>query len=322
MERPVKWKAVASALHLGALNHCETFKSTKDAIGYLCSYGREEQSLRSTTISRKHNDFYYHPDNLPGPVGLSRFFSSGEVYCPCVLCEYVSVTSDGDLKCCTNLISRRSFPHEDLDQLRLEHLAVVHTPYFVMLFLELVQNKAYTFHNNGDALRSHASYVIKQLRGDVRAVTNEEESFRFLKLWWMYQDRRSSKVLKVSIPSYLELHTGNISWNPRHINFNGRIPVPLDTYLARNCLCHDIWSCGKTSNSEASDPSPRIITLTEGQVSTSMLSVPILRLHVEDMLCSVARACNERRVMCHDAGQPTAATSQMDCSSQLEPRLD
>ncbi|KAJ8009890.1 hypothetical protein DPEC_G00068870 [Dallia pectoralis] len=67
------WKSVASALHRGALDHCETFRSTADAINHLYNFRDQELTEQSTTVARRHHDFYYHLDNLPGPLGLSSF---------------------------------------------------------------------------------------------------------------------------------------------------------------------------------------------------------------------------------------------------------
>lgn len=47
----------------------------------------------------------------------------------------------------------------DLNLRRLEHLAVLHTPFF-MLFLDLVRNKHCSFHQNKSAKESLANYVF------------------------------------------------------------------------------------------------------------------------------------------------------------------
>lgn len=84
MERPrsvVKWERVASALYSGALdNYDGTFPDTQAAIDYLYTY------QVNTSDAHDPSDFYYHPENLEGPVGLSKLFLEG-ICDRCKLCE-------------------------------------------------------------------------------------------------------------------------------------------------------------------------------------------------------------------------------------------
>lgn len=323
-----KWKTIAAALHQGALDHCEPFQSAGDAIGYLYCHGGKQQASCSPTISRRHHDFYYHPDNIPSPVGLSRFFStkSGDT---CILCKSMLVTVDAErLK--YNLVNtnpnttRGWSPGEDLTLSRLEHLAVMHTPYFVLLFLDLVRNKRYMFHDTAIARHSIATYVFNHLKEETSTMVFEHDadSVRFLKLWWRFQDRRSTRKRNMSIPSYLELHTGMSTWNPKIDPFLNRKPEPLYTFLAKHCLCHEILERYPVASPNTLDLSPRTKTLTEGQVSTHCLSLPIPRLHIEDILSSAVSVCIAKQSVLNDAGLVSFHAEPMQCSTLLEPRLD
>ncbi|TKS75711.1 hypothetical protein D9C73_010128 [Collichthys lucidus] len=253
----VKWKAVAAAFHGGALVHCETFTSTEDAVRYLHSYqGHLRDEAATATVSRKHHDFYYHPDNLPGPVGLSVFFSHGVAY-PCSLCKHASVTLNAGrfkYKCkapvnVLNPLVHASPPErsssDDLNLRRLEHLAVMHTPYFVMLFLELVKQKHYSFHTGHNA--------------------------------------------KCSIAS---------------------------------CLCHELCLSGRKvpAYPDGVSLSPTLRTLARGEVSTYCLSVLVPRVHLEDILHSLASVCVARQT-----GE-RGLVGQVGCRSPpllpLTPKLD
>ncbi|TKS65997.1 hypothetical protein D9C73_000053 [Collichthys lucidus] len=331
----VKWKAVAAAFHGGALDHCETFTSTEDAVRYLHSYqGHLRDEAATATVSRKHHDFYYHPDNLPGPVGLSVFFSHGVAY-PCSLCKHASVTLNAGrfkYKCkapvnVLNPLVHASPPErsssDDLNLRRLEHLAVMHTPYFVMLFLELVKQKHYSFHTGHDAKCSIASYVFERLKeGEVGAFSREHDSFKFLKLWWRFQDRQSTRDLKLSMPSYFELHTDELIWNTRSDGFGKRKPEPLYTFLARNCLCHELCLSGRKvpAYPDGVSLSPTLRTLARGEVSTYCLSVLVPRVHLEDILHSLASVCVARQT-----GE-RGLVGQVGCRSPpllpLTPKLD
>ncbi|KAE8277073.1 hypothetical protein D5F01_LYC25143 [Larimichthys crocea] len=331
----VKWKAVAAAFHGGALDHCETFTSTEDAVRYLHSYqGHLRDEAATATVSRKHHDFYYHPDNLPGPVGLSVFFSHGVAY-PCSLCKHASVTLNAGrfkYKCkapvnVLNPLVHASPPErsssDDLNLRRLEHLAVMHTPYFVMLFLELVKQKHYSFHTGHDAKCSIASYVFERLKeGEAGAFSREHDSFKFLKLWWRFQDRQSTRDLKLSMPSYFELHTDELIWNTRSDGFGKRKPEPLYTFLARNCLCHELCLSGRKvpAYPDGVSLSPTMRTLTQGEVSTYCLSVLVPRVHLEDILHSLASVCVARQT-----GE-RGLVGQVGCRSPpllpLTPKLD
>lgn len=321
----LKWKTIAMALHQGALDHCEPFQSAEEAISYLYHYRGTQKASSSLAISRQHHDFYYHPDNIPGPVGLSKFFSIG-VADRCLLCKFTMVTVDtARLK--YNLVNandtRGTVPEGGLTQRRLQHLAVMHTPYFVLLFLDLVQNKRYLFHDTVNARRSIASYVFDHLKEDrTEYIRHDADALRFLKLWWRFQDRRSTRELNLSIPSYLELHTERETWNPRSDKFANRKPEPLYTFLAKHCLCHEILQRDPVTLSETLDLSPRTNTLTEGQVATYSLSLLIPRLHIEDILHSTVRACNARQSVLNDSGLASFDSEPKQCSSLLEPRLD
>ncbi|KAL7376340.1 hypothetical protein ABVT39_006069 [Epinephelus coioides] len=134
-----KWKAMAKALNQGALDHCGMFETTEDVIQHLTSYQNPlntEQDAHSDGGSRTHRDFYYHAAHLPGPIRLSRFFGPEEVD-TCVLCRYICVSLELD---------RFKFKY-NMSSVTIQHLAVMHSPYFMMLFLDLVRIKRYGVHN-------------------------------------------------------------------------------------------------------------------------------------------------------------------------------
>ena len=317
------WKTIAAALHAGALDDCETFKSTDDAISYLRSYRVQEQTAGASHISkftlRRHHDFYYHSNNLPGPLGLSQLFARN-VADPCRLCKFIEIKLNSDLieyKTIADTFSWRAppqqeLPNQDLLNLRrLEHLAVMHTPYFVMLFLDLVQNKRYRFHRSKDARHSIASYVFERLKAE-DGTLELDDSFRFIHMWWRWQDSIGSKVLNVSIPPYLEVCAENFTWNLRSDSFVTRQPAPLCTFVSTQCICHNLWQDGTV---ECADPPPKMKTLTDREhVVTYSLSVSVPKVHVEDILQSTVRACNVRTALLRGGVQ------DLDCSSMLEPR--
>lgn len=312
----VKWRSIAAALHSGALDYCDVFKTT-EVITYLYRY--QDQRHESTAL-RRHHDIYYHPDNLHGPTGLSKFFCSKAVD-QCLLCRSIRVTVDpaGKFKY-KNFVTGKAImkvvPDDQLNLQRLEHLAVMHTPYFVMLFLGLVQNKRYSFHKTNVSRYSIASYVFEQLREDETSVFRQDAgAFKFLQLWWRFQDRCGSRELTIPIPSFLELHSDRNTWNPRIDTFVNRKTDPLYSFLRRHCLCHELWPGGAAMYDDDMDMSPNMKMITEGEVSTSSLNVLIPRLHVEDILHSVVRLCNARP-------SRKVSVGNMKCSSMLEPRLD
>ncbi|KAJ7983464.1 hypothetical protein DPEC_G00378120 [Dallia pectoralis] len=174
------WKSVASALHRGALDHCETFRSTADAINYLYNFRDQELTEQSTTVARRHHDFYYHLDNLPGPLGLSRFFWD-RVVDSCLLCTSIRVKIEGCNFLYMHIVhgTQGRVLKGDLSLPRLEHLAVMHTPYFVMFFLGLVRDKRYSFHEHGDTHHRMAHGLFEQLRDDARSTFDQgHDSFR------------------------------------------------------------------------------------------------------------------------------------------------
>ncbi|KAJ8009881.1 hypothetical protein DPEC_G00068780 [Dallia pectoralis] len=309
------WKSVASALHRGALDHCETFRSTADAINHLYNFRDQELTEQSTTVARRHHDFYYHLDNLPGPLGLSRFFWD-RVVDSCLLCTSIRVKIEGCNFLYMHIVhgTQGRVLKGDLSLPRLEHLAVMHTPYFVMFFLGLVRDKRYSFHEHGDTRHRMAHGLFEQLRDDARSTFDQgHDSFRFLKQWWRFQNKRGSRELNVSIPSYFELTDDDgTMWNINTDHLSNRKPDPMYTFLARNCLCYELRQSGTVAPQRHVDLSPRVNTLTEGRVTTFSCRALIPKVHVEDVLHSAVRTCTARQ----------ASRVQLPCSSLLEPRLD
>ncbi|KAJ7984099.1 hypothetical protein DPEC_G00363820 [Dallia pectoralis] len=272
------WKSVASALHRGALDHCETFRSTADAINHLYNFRDQELTEQSTTVARRHHDFYYHLDNLPGPLGLREGSERRS--------EPATLGAPG------------GYAHALLCD----------------VFLGLVRDKRYSFHEHGDTRHRMAHGLFEQLRDDARSTFDQgHDSFRFLKQWWRFQNKRGSRELNVSIPSYFELTDDDgTMWNINTDHLSNRKPDPMYTFLARNCLCYELRQSGTVAPQRHVDLSPRVNTLTEGRVTTFSCRALIPKVHVEDVLHSAVRTCTARQ----------ASRVQLPCSSLLEPRLD
>ncbi|KAK5898785.1 hypothetical protein CesoFtcFv8_008330 [Champsocephalus esox] len=327
----VKWKTIAAALHAGALDDCEGFETLEDAVRHLYNYQTpgptpDPGGYSRLATDKGHKDFYYHRGEIPGPFGLSGFFGNG-VTDRCVLCQHIIMTDEFRYETWyPEDVAQKSVPGSELNLRRLEHLAVMHTPYFVMLFMDLARVKRYSFHRSKASRDRIAGHVFERLRGpDLQSAARALEgldSLTFLKTWWRFQDRRGSRELQVSIPGYLELHTEGHAWNPRIEPFANRKPEPLYTFLSERCLCHEVWAPRAPARPDVIGSPCRIRTLTQGPVSTYALSVPIPRLHMEEILRSTAIVCNARRAALCNTGPRDAARGTTDCSSALEPRLD
>lgn len=320
-----KWKGIAAALHDGALDHCGTFKSTDEAITYLCGYhqGQRQTVVSSSTTQKthKHHDFYYHPENIPGSLGLGSFFTDA-AFDYCLMCKHIRMEIVNGRFQYMNLsaapVVTTTEPCDEMNLRRLEHLAVMHTPYFALLFLELVENKRYGFHQNHSARHSMAKYVFEQLSHNGSTFTSgRDDPYTFLRLWWRVQDKRGSRDLKVTIPLYVQLHNGTTTWNPRLDTFAVRKPEPLYTFLTKQCLCHEIWPKDSAFTTPDDDTlTCKVTTVPKGQnVSTFSLRVPIPKVHVEDTLHSTVRTCIAR-------SYSQVCGTVVSCSNTLEPRLD
>lgn len=314
MERPrsvVKWERVSSALYAGALdNYNGTFSNTQAIIDYLHTYRVDPG------IVRKPSDFYYHPENLKGPIGLSELFSEGA--CDrCRLCEKLSMSLEEG-----KFVYHNDHNHVDdsassdpPDLIRLKHLAVLHTPYFLLLFLELVENKRYVLHTDTYDRHTLASWIYNVFKVD-QSCFPQKLDFTFLMIWWRYQDRRSSRLLGISIPCYLEIHTGNGTWTPKLDSFANRKPDPLYSFISNKCLCYDIWPERATSYAKYADLSPNITTTgTSAQASTFAFRTMIPKLHSEAILDSLVRTYEDR-------GCRMCVTRDIECCTPVEPRLD
>ncbi|KAI4794969.1 hypothetical protein KUCAC02_031763 [Chaenocephalus aceratus] len=149
----VKWKTIAAALHAGALDDCEGFETLEDAVRHLYNYQTpgptpDPGGYSRLATDKGHKDFYYHRGEIPGLFGLSGFFGNG-VADRCVLCQHIIMTDEFRYETWyPEDVAQKSVPRSELNLRRLEHLAVMHTPYFVMLFMDLARVKRYSFHRS------------------------------------------------------------------------------------------------------------------------------------------------------------------------------
>ncbi|KAK2832706.1 hypothetical protein Q5P01_016595 [Channa striata] len=204
---------------------------------------------RTRSLAPRHagRDYFYHQESVRGTIGgLGAFFEKGQSS-PCVLCEGACIdrtTSRYDLLVAQDYDRHR--PDEAvLNLLRLEHLATLHTPYFAMLFVGLVENKRYTFHRGASETDSMARHLIRTLSGVTDSARSEGEELRssaaLLKRWWRYQERRSNSTVNVSTPSYFTLCTEDDPqpWTPAFDAFEVRKPEPLYSFLRDKCRYHE-----------------------------------------------------------------------------------
>lgn len=209
-----KWLAAAEALHAGALEGCASgvcFSFTEEAISYLCSFRTGtgdslQNNNNECSLAAARRNYVYHPDKIIWTVGgLSVFFRNRQSS-PCVLCEGARIHSDNTTShyklSVTNDYDRHEPGTATLDPQRLEHLATLHTPYFVMLFVGLVKKKRYKFHRGVPATNIMARHLIlTPLGGASGPAHSRDENLRsdmaVLKLWWRYQDRQSSSRVNI-----------------------------------------------------------------------------------------------------------------------------
>lgn len=202
-----------------------------------------------------------------------------------------------------------------LNLIRLEHLAVMHTPYFVMLFLELVQNKRYTFHKNKYQRQCLTGHILDRLKRSVARTQVQHDTFRFLRLWWRFQDRVGSRCLNVPIPPYLEIGRDprGDTWNPRMGDFKIRQPEPLYRFLMHNCIYNDLIFTPVDNTMVHSPEYPRL-TVIQKDFTKMCLSVMIAKVHIENVLHCAVRAGHDRITKSQQA--------RLSCTCSLEPVLE
>lgn len=311
-----KWLAAAAALHAGALERRKgVFGCTETAVSYLCNYHVDESSsVGPELVEAAKRDYFYHPENVGGSLGLSSFFKQRESE-SCVLCSGAGMSFDreaGQHKLFVEdcyCSGYHALGQAALNLCRLKHLAAIHTPYFVMLFVSLVEKKRYTFHRNPRELKDMARNLLSKL-GSELSERNEDrelcESANVLNLWWRYQDKQSSRAssgLNMSIPSYFHLGMGYEprTWTPSSDVFDIRNPEPFYSFVKNNCLCHKL----RTSNRVRVQGGlwqgalVRVCELHHAGSAgiTFVLSVLLSRQHLEQTLHNAIRAHKHRWVM-------------------------
>ncbi|KAK2821884.1 hypothetical protein Q5P01_021949 [Channa striata] len=310
LDEATRWLVAARALHAGALErHTQgpLFSSTEKAVSYLCGFqekgcgsARDKERAAAAAAGR---DYFYHQESVRGTIGgLGAFFEKGQSS-PCVLCEGACIdrtTSRYDLLV-TQDYDRHRPDEAVLNLLHLEHLATLHTPYFAMLFVGLVENKRL----EGEELRSSAA---------------------LLKRWWRYQERRSNSTVNVSTPSYFTLCTEDDPqpWTPAFDAFEVRKPEPLYSFLRDKCRYHE-----RRGDRSSDDPRSlgklwqgslaRVRAIPHAEAVTFVLSVLMPKQHLEQTLHNLVRT--------HRAREAAMVRARGDLrgiglSAPMEPRVD
>lgn len=301
-----EWKRIASALHYGAISATVSFENTQSALDHLYQHGKSNaaSSSASSRVDRtRYHDYCYTHRNAPCPptsecqLRLGMFFGVETSNC-CVLCSGLTIQQTGN-DFTYGVTTGQVFLEEPcegagLSLTHMKHLAVYHTPFFVMLILGCVTNKRYTLHTDPSCRRELATTVFNHYKvGQEPLHTGQDHDVAFLKIWWRYMNRQSSRTINAKIPYYLELPNNAVSqysaWNPAYDRFAARKPEPIYTFIASHCVCRDVWD-----ESEAYNPGAYRPTLWSSRhgagFTVHSLQTPVSKLHIEPILDSIATA--------------------------------
>lgn len=276
-----EWRRIASALHYGALSVTMSFENTHSALEHLYHHGNGYATASSASSKADHaryQDYCYTHRNAPCPptsecqLRLSTFFRV-ETNNRCVLCSGLTIQQTAN-DFTYGLTTGQVFLEEpsegaSLSLTHMKHLAVYHTPFFVMLILGSMTNKRYTLHTDPSCRQELASTVFNHYKVGQEALhTGQDHDVAFLKIWWRYMNRHSSKTINIKIPYYLELPNNAVSqysaWNPAYDRFADRKPEPIYTFIASHCVCRDVWDESTTYNPGACKPTMRSSWHSEG----------------------------------------------------------
>lgn len=206
-----EWRLLAGALHYGALSGTVSFENTQKALEHLYHHrNAPASSANSEADQGRYHDYCYTHRNAPCPptsecqLRLSTFFGV-ETNNRCVLCSGLTIqqtANDFTYGVTTGQVFLEE-PSEgaSLSLAHMKHLAVYHTPFFVMLILGSVTNKRYKLHTNNSYRKELASTVFNHYKvGQEALYTGQDRDIAFLKIWWRYMNRHSSKTINVKIP--------------------------------------------------------------------------------------------------------------------------
>lgn len=298
-----EWKQLASALHYGALSMNIPFETTQSALEHLYQNPATSSSRSGELDHGRYRDYCYTHRNGPCPptsecrLRLSTFFGV-ETNNRCVLCSGLTIqqtAKDFTYGVSTGQVFlEEPSEGESLSLAHMTHLAVYHTPFFVMLILGSVANKRYKFHTNATCRQELAATVFNNYKVNQESFhTGAEHDIAFLKMWWRYMNRHSSRTINVKIPYYLELPNNTVSqynaWNPAYDRFADRRPEPIYTFIAKHCTCRDVWDESTTYNPRACEPTMRSECRDEG-FTVHSLQTHVSKLHIEPILDSIATA--------------------------------
>lgn len=301
-----EWKKLASALHYGGLSDDIFFETTEAALTHLLQshdaslvgHGERDRSV--------YRDYCYTHRNGPCPpaskcqLRMSMFFGHGYNTC-CVLCNGLTIaqtTADQRFTygvSVDNMSFEEGLDDEQVSLAHMTHLAVYHTPFFVMLILKSVASKQYSFHTNATNRRELAATVFDKYKTTQELFREEDErDIYFLKMWWRYMHRQSARSINMKIPYYLEMPNNAMSqcrtWTPAHDRFGSRKPEPIYTFVADHCVCRDVWNECATYAPRPSGPTVmRIVPLANGFTVHSLQTL-VPKLHVEAVLDSIVTA--------------------------------
>lgn len=302
-----EWRKIAGALHYGALSADMSFDNTQSALDHLYRHRNDyaaDRSSRSEAERAQYHDYCYTHRNTPcSPTSecqmrLSMFFGV-ETNNRCVLCSGLTIQQSAN-DFTYGVTSGQVFFEEpsesaSLSLTHMKHLAVYHTPFFVMLILGSVTNKRYTLHTDPGCRRELAATVFDHYKvGEEPLHTGQDHDVAFLKIWWRYMNRHSSTTINIKIPYYLELPNNAVSqysaWNQAYDRFADRKPEPIYTFIARHCVCRDVWDDYTVDSTGPSKVTMWSAWHDDEGFTVHSLKIPVSKLHIEPILDGIATA--------------------------------
>lgn len=255
------WRTIARALYKGALddNHI-TFKMIADILSYLKVYNAFE-----IDVNHMPSTFHYrrYSDRTTPPTYVDLLFKDLE-YDRCTFCNSVSIVlnTQREFEYCNDIVYTAVYSNEQqsVTLRHLEHLALIHTPYFLLLFVDLADDKRHVLHLHRSSRLEIAQYTYNTLTSAEKiAEFDDDLAEKYLRMWWRYQDSRSRTLFNVGIPRYLECQLSErLAWTPTHDGFNDCRSKPVFQFLK---------TCGET---------PLFLTFTKRLVSSCVKSVQAL----------------------------------------------
>lgn len=323
-----RWKKIANAVYNGALDqYCgreNMFATTANLLDYLYKYTTTQQ--QPITNSLNGDGGYFYPKHLNGSLKLKTFMlllirQEQSITYRCQLCHNLVIKHtennegehSGQFLCETN--TARVVDFSTALQC-LQHLAIFHTPLFIMLFIELVRKKQHDLHIDQKARRDIAQYIFDRL-GDVsKKLTTYEQTDVFMMLWWRYQNRRSCRLFDVTIPWYITCSTMSGKWNPNNDSLILREPN-----LIYKFICHSkVYQLYESDHVYVKPATPKIIACNAGSCwCTYSVCVTIPKQQSEAYLRTISLAYEKR---CEQQNNRLFSVSQLKTTDVVYPKLD